>query len=85
MTKPLDLLKDQLQTALNDGSHNADFREALGDGLYACSLGEAALNVLVFAWSNEELHLEKLSDSDNSYQQGVAFVEHTWHQITGMF
>lgn len=82
---PLDLLKTQLQNALNDSSANADFREALGDGLYACSLGEAALDVLVFNWSNEQLDLEGLSESDINYQKGVKFVEDKWHQITGMF
>lgn len=82
---PLDLLKAHLQNALNDGSRNADFREALGDGLYACSLGEAALDVLVFNWGAGIEDSGELSDADIHYQQGVQFVEQQWHQITGMF
>jgi hypothetical protein len=83
--KPLEILEGQLQSILNDVAFSPDFREAISDGLYACSLGEAALNVLVFNWSNEQLGTDKLSEEDKQYQEGVAFVEEQWHKITGMF
>lgn len=82
---PLQVLKDRLQVVLNDGSRNADFREALCDGLYACSLSEAALDCLLFSWSVGQIPTEELSDEDKQYQQGVAFVENEWHKITGLF
>ena len=84
MTNPLEILKTQLEKALDDTSLNIDFREGLADAMYACSLGEAALNVLVFNWTKQQLP-EDLSEEDKQYQQGVQFVEEKWHAITGMF
>lgn len=81
----LNTLKERLQTVLNESTESEDFKEALSDAMYGCSLSEAALNTLFFAWSNEELHLEKLSEGDKEYQRGIEFVEQEWHKITGMF
>lgn len=82
---PLQVLKERLNHEFTKTHVSKDYVEALGDGLYACSLGEAALNVLVFNWSNEQLGTDKLSEEDKQYQEGVAFVEEQWHKITGMF
>jgi hypothetical protein len=82
---PLQVLKDRLQYEFTKTHTSKDYVEALGDGLYACSLSEAALNVLIFNWSVDPLGTEKLSFEDKEYQRGVEFVEEQWHRITGMF
>lgn len=74
---PLDLLKTQLQNALNESTESIDFNEALYDCSYACNLSVTAL----------EQHMEKWLNGPYNYEycRGIKFVEDKWHQITGMF
>lgn len=81
MTHKLEMLKGVLVKTWRDGSRNIDFREALDDGIYACSLSEAALNVLMHNWSVKQIPTDKLSDEDKQYQQGVQFVADEWDKI----
>jgi hypothetical protein len=74
---PLDLLKTQLQNALNESTESIDFNEALHDCSYACNLSVTALEQHMERWLNGPYNYE--------YCRGIKFVEDKWHQITGMF
>lgn len=74
---PLDLLKTQLQNALNESTESIDFNEALHDCSYACNLSVTALEQHIERWLNGPYNYE--------YCRGIKFVEDKWHQITGMF
>lgn len=80
---PLDLLKTQLQNALNESTESVDYKDALEDGVYSCGLGITALEEWVSIWINP-LYCN-FSVKEAEYQKGVKFVEDKWHQITGMF
>lgn len=85
MTNPLDLLKTQLQNALNESIETEDFKEALRDAQYAASLGLSALNTIFQVWCmmpNDEI---LACPHEIDYFRGCCFVEDKWHQITGMF
>lgn len=81
---PLDLLKTQLQNALNKSTETIDFKSALEDATYSCTLDSVtALEQWVAIWTQTDSHL--MTESEIQYQHGVSFVEDKWHQITGMF
>lgn len=81
---PLDLLKTQLQNALNESTETIDFKSALEDATYSCTLDSVtALEQWVAIWTQTDSHL--MTESEIQYQHGVKFVEDKWHQITGMF
>lgn len=84
---PLDLLKTQLQNALNESTEDVDFTEALADAIYACNLSTKALEQFISSWVlPDALTIDReLDDCDIRYVKGVEFVEDRWHQITGMF
>lgn len=82
---PLDLLKTQLQTALNESTETEDFKEALRDAVNACNLNSvAALEQWIEPWDQRPFG-KLMSEEDIHYCSGVDFVEDKWHQITGMF
>lgn len=82
MTNPLEILKTQLEKALDETSETEDFKDSLRDSLYSCELGSiASLESFIGSWVNST----DLSEEDKQYQQGVQFVEEKWHAITGMF
>lgn len=84
MTNPLEILKTQLEKALNETTEPEDFKEALRDAINACNLNSvAALEQWVGVWVQTDLHI--LTESEIEYQDGVEFVEEKWHRITGMF
>ena len=76
--KPLQQLKERLQTVLNESTESEDFKEALHDCSYACDLGVTALEQHLDIWST-------VSPVDSKYRKGIEFVEAEWHKITGMF
>lgn len=81
---PLDLLKTQLQSALNESTETIDFKSALEDATYSCTLDSVtALEQWVDIWTQTDSHL--MTESEIQYQHGVKFVEEQWHKITGMF
>lgn len=81
---PLDLLKTQLQNALNELTESEDFKEALRDAINACNLNSvAALEQSLNSWTQSYVLITK--EADKQYYDGVSFVEDKWHQITGMF
>lgn len=84
---PLELLKEQLQKVLNESAESEDFKVALTDGTYACSLNSVlSLETWLTTWSgSQDVNYLYGGDFSKEYQQGVAFVENEWHQITGMF
>jgi hypothetical protein len=84
MTNPLEILKTQLEKALDETIAAEDFTNAVIDGVYACGLSEIALTTWMDSWVSETA-VVCLSESEIQYQQGVQFVEEKWHQITGMF
>lgn len=81
---PLDLLKTQLQNALNESTESEDFNDALSDAIYGCDLSIKALETWMMSWIAPN-YLEYISYEQNQYIQGVKFVEDKWYQITGMF
>lgn len=85
MMKPLELLKEQLQKSLNESTESNYYRQAIHDGIYACTLGShKALEGWCETWTaTAELPID--CQIDEKYLQGVAFVEEKWHQITGLF
>lgn len=84
MTNILEILKTQLEKALNETTEPEDFKESLRDAINACNLNSvAALEQWVGVWVQTDLHL--LTEREIEYQDGVEFVEEKWHQITGMF
>lgn len=86
MTNPLEILKTQLEKALDETSETEDFKEALRDAINACNLNSvAALEEWVFSWAGEENLTKIYGESDYQYLRGVFLVEEKWHAITGMF
>ncbi len=84
MTQPLEMLKTVLQKALNESTESIDFKSALEDATYSCTLDSvAALEQWVAIWTQTDSHL--MTESEIQYQKGVKFVEDKWYQITGMF
>lgn len=84
MTNPLEILKTQLEKALDETSETEDFKESLRDAINACNLNSvAALETWFHIWT-EGLPFT-LEEDEIQYQQGVQFVEEKWHAITGMF
>jgi len=85
---PLQVLKDRLQTVLNESAESEDFKEALYDGIYATSLSVADLESWASLWNGSQ-DVDYLygcgNDFSKEYQEGVALVEEEWHKITGMF
>lgn len=81
MTQHLETLKGILQHEFTKTHMSRDYVEALGDALYACSLGEAALNVLIYNWTHEDLKDEGLSPENFNYKKGVQFVAEQWDRI----
>lgn len=80
---PLDLLKTQLQNALNESTESEDYKNALEDGVYSCQFEtQTALIQWINNWT-KDFTLEY--DFDLEYRRGIKFVEDKWHQITGMF
>lgn len=78
MTQHLETLKGILQHEFTKTHTSCDYVEAIGDAQYACSLGEAALSVLFYNWTHEDLKDEVLSPGDFSYKKGVQFVAEQW-------
>jgi hypothetical protein len=79
MTHKLEMLKGVLQRVLGDGSRNADFREALGDGIYSCQFEtDSPLTQWFRAWLTNEPCEQK---EDLEYQHGVQFVADEWNKI----
>jgi len=87
MTNPLEILKTQLEKALDETSETEDFKEALVDGVYACGLNSVlSLETWLSTWNGgQDVDYIYGSEFSKEYQQGVQFVEEKWHQITGMF
>ncbi len=81
MTQHLETLKGILQHEFTKTHTSRDYVEAIGDAQYACTLGEAALNVLVYNWTHEDLKDEILSPEDVSYKKGVQFVAEQWDRV----
>lgn len=79
---PLNILKTQLQNALNESTENEDYKSALSDAVYGCDLGVTALEQWIQSWITPR-HLGH--NTGDQYIKGVEFVEDKWHQITGMF
>ena len=84
---PLDLLKERLQSVLNESTESEDFKEALSDAIYACNLSTTALEQFIGSWATTDTQTidRQLDYCDIRYACGVAFVEEQWHKITGMF
>lgn len=83
MTNPLEILKTQLEKALDETSETEDFKEALRDAVNACNLNSvAALEEWLSIWIQTDSHI--LTENEIEYQQGVQFVEEKWHQINGV-
>lgn len=79
---PIELLKEQLQTALKASVEGLDFNMALDDAIYSCQFeSETALVQWMNSWVSDDLTFK----FDLDYQRGVQFVEQQWHKITGMF
>lgn len=86
MTNPPEILKTQLEKALDETSETEDFKEALRDAINACNLNSvAALEEWAFSWTNYENLAPAYEEGDYQYLRGVQFVEEKWHAITGMF
>lgn len=86
MTNPLEILKTQLDKALDETSETEDFKEALRDAINACNLNSVvALEEWIFSWTNYENLAPAYEEADYQYLRGVQFVEEKWHAITGMF
>lgn len=86
MTNPLEILKAQLEKALNETTETEDFKEALRDGVYATSLSVSGLESWINLWSDsQDSNYLYGAEFSKEYQQGVQFVEEKWYQITGMF
>lgn len=84
---PLELLKERLQTVLNESTESEDFKEALFDAIYACNLSTTGLEQFIGSWVlPDALTIDRQLDyCDIRYTCGVVFVEEEWHKITGMF
>ena len=84
---PLDLLKERLQTTLNESTESEDFKEALFDAIYACNLSTTALEQFIGSWVAPDAPTiySQLDYRDVRYACGVIFVESEWYKITGMF
>lgn len=86
MTNPLEILKTQLEKALDEINETEDFKEALRDAINACNLNSvAALEEWLFSWTGEENPTTIYGESDYQYLRGVFSVEEKWNAITGMF
>lgn len=84
MTNPLEILKTQLEKALDETSETEDFKDSLRDAINACNLNSViALEQWLSVWTETDSHV--LTENEIEYQQGVQFVEEKWHAITGMF
>lgn len=83
MTNPLEILKTQLEKALDDDNQFEGYHLALSDAIYACKLSVLALETWMNPWLDNE-DVEPYS-TDYDYREGVKFVEEKWHAITGMF
>jgi len=84
MTNPLEILKTQLEKALDETSETEDFKEALRDAVNACNLNSvAALEQWLNPWTYAYALITE--ESEKNYYNGVQFVEEKWHAITGMF
>lgn len=83
---PLDLLKTQLQNALNESTESEDYKLAIEDGIYATKLSVLGLETWLSTWSgSQDADYLYGCEFPEGYQKGVEFVEDKWHQITGMF
>lgn len=83
---PLEILKTQLEKALDETSETEDFKEALVDGTYACGLSVLSLETWLSIWNgSQDVDYLYGTGFSKEYQQGVQFVEEKWHTITGMF
>jgi hypothetical protein len=81
---PLEILKERLQTVLNKSTESINFKSALEDATYSCTLDSVtALEQWIAIWTETDSHC--LTEDEIIYQEGVAFVEEQWHKITGMF
>lgn len=87
MTNPLEILKTQLEKALDETSETEDFKESLRDAINACNLNSVvALETWLSTWNgSQDVDYLYGTDFSKEYQQGVQFVEEKWHAITGMF
>lgn len=85
MINPLEILGEHLRKVLDDSQKSESFKEAVSDATYACDLGVVALDEWINHWVSWKAENTVNRNDDHDYLQGVQFVEHTWHQITGMF
>lgn len=87
MTNPLEILKTQLEKALDETSETEDFKDSLRDALNACNLNSvAALETWLSTWNGvQDVDYIYGTEFSKEYQQGVQFVEEKWHAIIGMF
>ncbi len=83
---PLQVLKESLQKSLNESTESEDYKLAIEDGVYATKLSVAGLETWLSTWNgSQDVDYLYSGEFSKEYQQGVAFVEEQWHQITGMF
>lgn len=78
---PLQSLKQMLQEHLEMCREGDDYKAAIDDCIYSCSLGELALNQHIIWWGAEE-GIESTQDwGDTEYERGVDYVYNQWKTI----
>lgn len=77
----LQSLKQILQEHLEVSQESEDYKAALDDCIYSCSLGEPALNQHIIWWRAED-GIESTQDwADVEYERGVDYVYNQWKII----
>lgn len=75
------ILKDRLQTLLNNSEESEDFLMSIEDAIYACSLGCSALNTIFQAWCMMPADEILACPHEIDYFRGCCVVQDEWNII----